>query len=65
MTNQPELKPCPFCDGSAEINKDLMEWLGLYIVICSECSGRRGIGAEKEKEKAIIEWNQRSCECQS
>ena len=68
--NVGELKPCPFCDGEAELkNKTSCEGHGIYItkyyVMCKSC-GCRGASKyvyNKTKDQCITEatevWNRR------
>lgn len=62
--NEPELKPCPFCGGMAEImitskNKIEIRRKGTaYLVRCKIC--RASSGAEFDKDKAVERWNRRT-----
>ena len=57
-----ELKPCPFCGGSAEIETDWdltcdgYEPIGYYVV-CDECMNQTA--TYKDEEDAIEAWNRR------
>lgn len=51
-----ELKPCPFCGGTAEIETS-NEFLYWWTAVCSEC--RTGTRGYKLKEEAIAAWNRR------
>ena len=50
----PELKPCPFCGGEANLNRT---YDGSYCVQCVE-SGNRTLLA-KNKKSAVDKWNAR------
>ena len=51
----PELKPCPFCGGKADIKEAFPESYIVYCVIC-ECMFARFF---KDEETARSEWNKR------
>lgn len=48
----PELKPCPFCGGEAELGSPI------YYVECTSCMG--GVPSYDSMEEAISAWNRRS-----
>lgn len=51
-----ELKPCPFCNGEAELEADIERHNDLVRVICKRC----GIGTLFCNTKlAIHDWNKR------
>lgn len=56
-----DLKPCPFCDGEAEVNYvDLGGYEDGYEVRCPDC----GCGTDYfyTKQEAIEAWNRRAYE---
>lgn len=55
MTEEPELKPCPFCGGVASIH-DRMH--GGWIAFCNKCLTTSAIN--ETKEQLIAAWNQRA-----
>ena len=55
MSNNEELKPCPFCGGEAVVHT-----LGTgYIVECLECAV--STACENTKAEAVAAWNRRVC----
>lgn len=52
----PELKPCPFCGGEAELLNSLY---GEWIVRCPDCEGMVEKWRETEEE-AAEQWNRRA-----
>lgn len=56
--NKPELKPCPFCNGEAEITKTYLygEVTG-YVPHCTKCGCELSI--YKSKQGAENAWNRR------
>lgn len=58
MTEDVELKPCPFCGGEATLTKN--EKSSIFYVFCKECL-RYGVGDEISK-KAVEYWNARPIE---
>ena len=50
-----ELKPCPFCGGTAKVSL----FLGNYCVTCTECMGAISPARKQTKEEAIKAWNRR------
>ncbi|MEA1883754.1 MAG: Lar family restriction alleviation protein [Thermotogota bacterium] len=64
MTNQKELKPCPFCGGKVLICVPL-EGVSGYVIRCElpgccEKSSRRDETTKEDLEKLIESWNNRS-----
>lgn len=61
MSDAPELKPCPFCGGQADIWKASVD-LGLPAwIACTHC--KEGVFCTKEHsttEAAIAAWNRRA-----
>lgn len=61
-----ELKPCPFCDGEAQISadpeamRDTVGRLWAYTVVCSRCCATSGL--TYTPEKAVEAWNRRARE---
>ena len=57
-----ELKPCPFCDGEAEIDYALLDF-GCRGVHCNNCGvyvfDYDSYGFDYDPEKAIEKWNMR------
>lgn len=54
----PELKPCPFCGGEAELEKRGMFEMTVFDVKCMDC---RAIGCGgNTAEKAVAAWNKRA-----
>ena len=54
-----ELKPCPFCGGSADISKTLLYGkVAGYVVFCKKCGCE--INARSSKQNAKKAWNRRS-----
>ena len=51
-----ELKPCPFCNGKAEFEKDNGEWL----VFCERCGSMTVLFDTKPEAKEA--WNTRPIE---
>jgi Lar family restriction alleviation protein len=52
----PELKPCPFCGGDAEIcGSDDYFW-----VTCTSCCA--DVLGSPDKEEAVERWNRRVCD---
>ncbi|MEG1579067.1 MAG: Lar family restriction alleviation protein [Oscillospiraceae bacterium] len=76
MSNEFELKPCPFCGGEeAKLTKCRTGWLFGWHVTCKHClsvgataySDRVGVGAKTPEEKerqmkayAVANWNRRT-----
>ena len=64
MSEQWELKPCPFCGGEAEFDEDRCDEGHEHIfIVCKECEARGGwISMEQlhDKKKAIKDWNTRT-----
>lgn len=58
MTEEIELKPCPFCGGKAVM---LGEEDGMYQVVCPNCDGTIDYFYD-EKELAAEKWNARTIE---
>lgn len=56
MTENEELKPCPFCGGKAKINL----FLGNYCVTCDSCPGAIFPCRGMKKKEAIKAWNRRA-----
>lgn len=54
MTNNQELKPCPFCGGKAKINKEARH---LYEVECQNCYANV---YDDTAEGAVEYWNRRT-----
>ena len=50
-----DLKPCPFCGGTAEITL----FLGNYMIACRECPGSTFPCKGMTKEEVIKAWNKR------
>ncbi len=59
---KPELKPCPFCGGTAVYAEDDNK-LFPYRVVCQKC--RIGTQFEANLSKAIEAWNTRYQEVQA
>lgn len=64
MAREPELKPCPFCGGEAEIVGHYIKGVPnnyQYFVRCKRCKARPTLYGFnfKKKEKAIEAWNRR------
>jgi Lar family restriction alleviation protein len=59
--NEVDLKPCPFC-GSPCINDKGYIRDG-SSVFCSECGARVTAYEPRSREKAIVKWNKRACDC--
>ena len=66
MSNNIELKPCPFCGGEAFLNFDpeaVEDTFGrkwAFNVFCGNCCATTGICWSKEQ--AIEAWNRRAYE---
>lgn len=58
MTEEIELKPCPFCGGKAVM---IGEDDGMYQVVCPDCAGTID-DFYGEKEVAAEKWNERKIE---
>ena len=58
MTEEIELKPCPFCGGKAVM---IGEDDGMYQVVCPDCAGTID-DFYNEKEVAAEKWNERKIE---
>lgn len=58
-----ELKPCPFCGGMADFEKDYFCTKSYFWVKCTECGARIASVEESlyycAKDKAIELWNKR------
>lgn len=58
-----ELKPCPFCGGTAEIRITVKNRIEeqrkdrAHLIMCRKC--RASSGSEFDKDKAIEKWNRR------
>ncbi|MCA9330125.1 Lar family restriction alleviation protein, partial [Candidatus Saccharibacteria bacterium] len=53
---EPEVKPCPFCGGKA----DVLENAWGYYINCSKCrKGDSCLSGFYEKQEAIEAWNKR------
>lgn len=68
MNKTPELLPCPFCRGEAELDEfephkhffvELPEYPGGAMITCQKCGGRLSFSGENSKEKVIKAWNTR------
>lgn len=63
-----ELKPCPFCGGSARMHSDYSERNSAYYfyIQCQNCYARsktiKTEMDEKDNEKAVKAWNMRAYE---
>ena len=55
---KPTLKPCPFCNGEAQIISMFQYDIYMYACACSECPVFTGY--QDTKAKAIKAWNTRS-----
>ena len=54
-----ELRPCPFCGGSARLYFQLDD-LGDWVVTCDGCGARScPEGIRYDRELAIADWNAR------
>ena len=52
------LKPCPFCEGSAEVSKHLFGQSQItYSVTCVQCKAQ--IGRYADEQAAVEAWNSR------
>ncbi|MCH5204294.1 MAG: Lar family restriction alleviation protein [Oscillospiraceae bacterium] len=67
-----DLRPCPFCGGSAKITRGVTLYVDMYAVTCSQCYGgsmrfatgyhcitKKVVTAEEAIQKAIGRWNRR------
>ena len=58
----PELKPCPFCRGKAELR--YVESFREAYIFCGRCGARteyyRSIAREQTEEDASFAWNRRT-----
>jgi Lar family restriction alleviation protein len=52
-----ELKPCPFCCGSADVLEDIDRFEYCWKVFCVVCDGSTGYRIDELT--AISTWNQR------
>ena len=60
----PELKPCPFCGGKAELHHKYELFIGYSYICCTKC----GVKTEEvpmsyrdsSDEKATEAWNRRA-----
>lgn len=62
MSDEIELKPCPFCGGS-EITvvfnpTEGVDMTGMYIVSCDDCGGTSGY--RYTQDDAVAAWNGRA-----
>ena len=62
MTAQPKLKPCPWCNGIADVIFELATESPGYMVICpsTDCPVRPRTNHYAEKVEAIAAWNKRA-----
>lgn len=68
MSDEIELKPCPFCGGGAEFSSGWCNDLSYASVDCTACSAGVYINSERapemtmdDMEKSVIdEWNRRT-----
>lgn len=72
MATNSELKPCPFCAGTAELKQCSPHppHNVLFIPVCKECRiemkrGKVGIGWFKGADAAIEAWNCRASEMEA
>lgn len=55
MTDQPEIKPCPFCGADVVLDYSLR---GIYFIRCPMCHAK-SLECYSE-EHAVVWWNRRS-----
>ena len=53
---QPELRPCPFCGGSATMHSTLLKD-GDHIIVCNKCGAASGYFPNREE--AVRAWDRR------
>jgi len=60
MTNQPEIKPCPFCGGEAEFYPNDIEGEENWVECCNaKCQATNGY-VRRTPEEALSAWNTRT-----
>lgn len=57
MTNNQELKPCPFCNGQA---KDFGGYQGITFIKCLNCGAIVSFEGNESYTEATGAWNRRA-----
>lgn len=67
MSDDPELKPCPFCGGEAELSCGFYNAVDYATVMCTDCGAKICFDSDHDpeltfdamEEAAIRDWNRR------